>query len=560
MSLQIVCPGCDASFDVPDDAAGEYVRCPGGHWLIVPDKDYSLPVDPVAEQTLPEPSNTLGRAPRGNGILVLILALLVLLMVGGLGVCLVFLFGEPTSPRRQESVASMVNSEAPPVTARALRAQAKSPANPEEKGPDVLPQVRETKSAELQESNPPVPPELSKGSPEPSAEEKRLATPIEETLSPGQFMLGRMDRLERDKLDDRSSSNADGPTPAVWEGHTNHVRMVAFTADGRFVLSVSGDVDRIVERPADNSIRVWDARTGRQIHKLEGFAEALDGLCVSPGGRFALFGHGGRWDGKQFVAAKEHGIFLWDVQAKHVIEPITDAEADAPRPRFVGAKGQAFCTAISPDRKTIAVGDRMSYVTLWDTESGRLTRQVKIPYEKGKFRGVLRVRFTPDGQRLVVVNYDQSIRIYGTDGELITRLPDSHRDIVWALDVAAGKDGRVLALTGGGSRLKKDRTGFEPGDKDYAIRLWDVERGEVVREFTGHTRQVGTVAFCPDCRHFVSCGQDRTVRLWNLESGEGVILGRHDGGVRTVAVAPDSRSCVSGGFDCKVRFWQLPVE
>jgi WD40 repeat protein len=135
--------------------------------------------------------------------------------------------------------------------------------------------------------------------------------------------------------------------------------------------------------------------------------------------------------------------------------------------------------------------------------------------------------------------------------------------------VARADQGDV-ALTGGGWQYLRDGSGFADGTKDFDIRLWDLNKGKVIRRFRGHQGPVQSLAFCPDGRHFVSGSCDRSVRLWNLKSGHEVrVLGWHDKsvpndnykewGVQSVAVSPDGRSCVSGGFDCKLRFWRMPT-
>jgi WD40 repeat protein len=385
-----------------------------------------------------------------------------------------------------------------------------------------------------------------------------------------------MDRLDRTKLDVVLPPAREGErAPPVWEGHTNHIRRVAFSNDGQFVISVSGDFSNL-NRPADNSIRVWDARRGRQIHKLESFAEPLDGLAISPGGRYALFNHGGRWDtvaGKRtYLPAKTHGVFLWDIQAKHVLGPgaalaAPGGNAESPEPRFLGLTNEAFCTDFAPGRKdavpaTVVAGARGGGLILWNTATGDVVFKRQLPRVQEYFTSIRQVKFTPDGRHLVMAHYDHTLRIHRADtGEEVCPPLKGHKDLVWALDVATGRDGSVRILSGGGNEFKRDGTGFEPGAKDYAIRLWDFGRKEVVRTFAGHTGRVLGLAFCPDGRHIVSCGTDRTVRLWDLEGDKDVrVLGRHDGTAFSVAVSPDGRVCVSGGSDCQVRYWPLAAD
>jgi WD40 repeat protein len=59
------------------------------------------------------------------------------------------------------------------------------------------------------------------------------------------------------------------------------------------------------------------------------------------------------------------------------------------------------------------------------------------------------------------------------------------------------------------------------GGEDKTIRLWDLESGKEVRRFEGHTDKVRAVAFSPDGKQVVSGGlfSDPTVRVWEVESG-----------------------------------------
>jgi WD40 repeat protein len=55
---------------------------------------------------------------------------------------------------------------------------------------------------------------------------------------------------------------------------------------------------------------------------------------------------------------------------------------------------------------------------------------------------------------------------------------------------------------------------------DRTLRLWDLETGQTLRTLEGHTSRVTVVAVMPDGRRAVSRSDDRTLRVWDLESGE----------------------------------------
>ncbi|KIJ90261.1 hypothetical protein K443DRAFT_116849, partial [Laccaria amethystina LaAM-08-1] len=61
------------------------------------------------------------------------------------------------------------------------------------------------------------------------------------------------------------------------------------------------------------------------------------------------------------------------------------------------------------------------------------------------------------------------------------------------------------------------------GSLDRTIRIWDAETGKPVREpFQGHTDLIKSVAFSPDGRRVVSGSGDATIRIWDAETGKPV--------------------------------------
>jgi WD40 repeat protein len=94
------------------------------------------------------------------------------------------------------------------------------------------------------------------------------------------------------------------------------------------------------------------------------------------------------------------------------------------------------------------------------------------------------------------------------------------------------------------------------GSDDKTLRVWDVESGQTLVILEGHQGVVTSVAVLPDGR-VVSGSEDKTLRVWDVESGQALAtLGGHGGWVLAVAVLSDGR-VVSGSEDKTLRVWDV---
>ena len=50
---------------------------------------------------------------------------------------------------------------------------------------------------------------------------------------------------------------------------------------------------------------------------------------------------------------------------------------------------------------------------------------------------------------------------------------------------------------------------------DGTLRLWDLRKGQTIKRFVSHSRDVLTVAFSPDNRQIASGGRDKNLKIWN---------------------------------------------
>jgi WD40 repeat protein len=120
----------------------------------------------------------------------------------------------------------------------------------------------------------------------------------------------------------------------------------------------------------------------------------------------------------------------------------------------------------------------------------------------------------------------------------------------WILiDVAAARQVRefgghrgpvtCLALTPDGRRALS-------GSADRTLRWWDVETGQTLQTLEGHDRGVVAVAVSADGKRGLSADLGPRVRLWDLETGKEVHHFDHLNGVGCVAFSPDGKNVVAG--------------
>ena len=91
------------------------------------------------------------------------------------------------------------------------------------------------------------------------------------------------------------------------------------------------------------------------------------------------------------------------------------------------------------------------------------------------------------------------------------------------------------------------------GSDDKTVKVWDAQTGDETHTLKGHTGYVQSVAFNPNGTRIVSGSNDKTVRVWNATTGkETVKISGHAKGVSCVRFSPDGTRIVSAGTYVKV--------
>jgi WD40 repeat protein len=316
-----------------------------------------------------------------------------------------------------------------------------------------------------------------------------------------------------------------GPEIRRFDGHTDEVRCVTCSPDGRY--AISGDTK--------GSVRLWDIETGRQIRSFAGHTVWVNSVAFSSLGRYALTG------------ASDNTIRLWDVESGREIR------------RLVGQGHEVKAATFFPDGRLGVYGCDDGSVHIWEIDSGRELLRLQ-----GHTMEIVSLALSPDGKLILTGSADGTCRLWDSqNGRELHRIELDPSIFVEYLvvGVAYAPDGSsVLCAAMPGIQVRELKTGHE------------------IRRFQGsidgfHTGNVHSAVFSPDSRSVLTCSgtddidatliseneSDNTVRLWDLETGaELVRFEGHGGNVNSAAFLPDGKRVISGSRDKTVRLWALP--
>ncbi|KAL4967131.1 putative wd40 protein [Aspergillus stella-maris] len=282
------------------------------------------------------------------------------------------------------------------------------------------------------------------------------------------------------------------------EGHSNSVFSVIFSPDTRLLASGSGD----------QTIKLWDPRTGALKHTLEGHSDQVWSVAFSLDGCLLASG------------SVDRTIKIWN-----------------------SATDRIWSVSFSPDGQLLASGSSDNTIKLWDPANGTQLQSLK-----GHFESVLSVVFSPDSRLLASSSADQSIKLWNPATGAVHHTLGGNSGLI--LSITFSPDCRLLASASG--RL------LTSYPIDQTIKLWDPTTGALLYTLDGHSDRIQSVAFSPDGQLLVSGSSDQTIKLWDLTTGalQHTLVG-HSALVMSVSFSSDGQMLASGSTDQTIKLWDL---
>jgi eukaryotic-like serine/threonine-protein kinase len=290
--------------------------------------------------------------------------------------------------------------------------------------------------------------------------------------------------------------------------HRGPVRTLAYSPNGKTVLTTCWGEPVIPGGDSTNRVRLWDGATGQPIGQPLQNQDSIESFAFSPDSKTVLTGHN---DGT---------ARLWHcVTAKLIGQPMVHDR---------GVRAVAF----SPDGKIALTGGDLT-VRMWDAATGMPIHRPLVHEAAVKF-----VAVSPDGETILTGSSDKRARLWdAATGQPIGR-PLTHQGEVSS--VAYSPDGKTI-LT---------------GSSDKTARLWDAVTGHPVGHPFRHEDAVVSAVFSPDGRSVLTESAEGVARLWDATTTQSI--GKpleHPADVFAVAFSPDARTILTGGWDNTARSW-----
>jgi WD40 repeat protein len=298
------------------------------------------------------------------------------------------------------------------------------------------------------------------------------------------------------------SSDPEGQIWAAVAANSGAVDSVLYLRDGKTLATVD----------SNGRAALWDVATGRRRDSQPERFCRIRSLAASPGGRILA---GGDFDST---------IILWDMVTLRVIDEL--------RAHARPVRALAFAS----DSRVLASASGDGTLILWSMTADRPRICRRLASTE-----IASMAFSPDTASLATLHTTGEVRILAIDSPAVPARVVRFSPVPRA--IAFSYDGRTLAA----SAMSSSR-----------IMRWDLLGNRELPSLEGPVAGVPTIAFSPDGRILVSTGNDGTMQLSDLTTGqERAVITGHRGPVWSVAFSPDGHSIVTGGNDQRIRRWNL---
>ena len=333
-------------------------------------------------------------------------------------------------------------------------------------------------------------------------------------------------------------SSSDDGTIILWDVHRRIITRQWVAHHEMFYIVISPMERRIIST-AGTLMNVWDISDGatRPDPIAEHTKESqLDRCFWSPNGEWIAFS-----ETRERRKPGTAGVFIVHVWNAHTMieHRVSSQEIGCDgRPNYMQLKG------FSPDScwlAWVAGKDSDPHYYVWNvgTNTDEPPRRVPPVAQPDATLGSFHsLSFDPQSRRTVTTQKsfdemkDYRVRVWDNNtGELLVVMAGHSKDVVNACFSPDGA--RVLSRS-----------------VDGTAKVWDAGSGVCLLSLKGHEDALSSAIFSPDGCYIATASEDGIVRLWRGEDGECLAtVAEHTNVVTHLVFSPDGRTLASGGVD-----------
>lgn len=267
-------------------------------------------------------------------------------------------------------------------------------------------------------------------------------------------------------------NTASGQITATLTGHSNEVRGLNFSSDGKLLAATGGNPSQFGE------IKIWDVASAKELRAWRGHRDNITASAFSPDGTMLATG------------SYDKLIKLWNVTDGTEIKTLKD-HTDA-----------VLAVAFSPDGQLLASAGADRTAKIWDVATGKRLYTLSDALD-----AVHTLAFDPSGELLAGAGADRIIHIWqlakngANEGKQLRSLI-AHEDAINV--IAFSPDGKTLASSGA----------------DKSLKLWNAATLVETHTFEMQSDWVFGMAFSPDGKALAVGRYDGTLALYDTQTGK----------------------------------------
>jgi WD40 repeat protein len=298
--------------------------------------------------------------------------------------------------------------------------------------------------------------------------------------------------------------------------------------------------ERLVTGSFDKTIKTWNIKKSAAEKTLSAHQDQVLALAVSASGEWFVSG------------GKDRKVNLWNA------ESVDGAKEIANHTKGVHA------VAFSADGKLVAsCGEDDTRILLWDVEAGKSFKLLTAedPDDKTQRRSLHALAFRPNSAHLATCGADRTLRLWDLEqGKEIRRFEAAQYQLftekenkVTRTAKRAASDFSLYALA-----FSADGKLLAAGGLEKTIRIWDAESGELRHTIADHPGFVFYLAFTNGNR-LISVGHTGQIRIWNPGDGSAIASFAAPSFIHAAAMSPDQAQLAVACADAKGYVVSLPA-